>query len=48
METLFDSFLRMARNSRRALTEFDANATIRIETRLLSLARDYGTFPFLP
>jgi hypothetical protein len=38
----------MVRNSRREPLEFDANAAVRIEARLLNLARDYGTFPYLP
>ena len=49
METLLETFLRMVRNSRRKPVEFDANATVRIETRLLDLAsRDHSTFPYLP
>ena len=49
METIFETFLRMVRSSRRQPLEFDANATVRIETRLLDLAsRDHGTFPYLP
>jgi hypothetical protein len=49
METLVETFLRMVRNSRREPLPFDANATVKIETRLLDLgARDHGTFPYLP
>ena len=49
METLLETFLRMVRHARREPLEFDANATVRIETRLLHLtSRDHGTFPFLP
>jgi hypothetical protein len=49
METLLETFFRMARRARREPLEFDANATVRIETRLLDLAsRDHGTFPYLP
>jgi len=48
METLLEYFLRMVRNSHRERMEFDANATVRIETRLLNLARNHGTFPYLP
>lgn len=49
METLLETFLRMIRHARREPVEFDSNATVRIETRLLDLAsRDHGTFPYLP
>ena len=49
MEPLLETFLRMVRNSRREPLAFDANATVKIETRLLDLgARDHGTFPYLP
>jgi hypothetical protein len=49
METLVETFLKMVRNSRREPLPFDANATVRIEARLLDLgARDHGTFPYLP
>ena len=49
MEALFESFLRMVRHSRREPVEFDANATVSIEARLLGLAsRDHGAFPYLP
>jgi hypothetical protein len=35
--------------SRREPLEFNANATVKIETRLLDLtSRDHGSFPFLP
>ena len=48
METLVETFLRMERNSRRQPLPFDANATVKIETRLLDLgSRDHGTFPYL-
>lgn len=49
METLLETLLRMVRSSRREPMTFDANATVRIETRLLDLAsRDHSTFPYLP
>lgn len=49
METLFESFLRMVRSPGGEPVPFDANATVRIETRLLDLgSRDHGTFPYLP
>lgn len=49
METLLETFLRMVRNSRREPMAFDANATVRIEAKLLDLgSRDHGTFPYLP
>jgi len=49
METLLETFLRMVRSSRREPLAFDANATVRIEARLLDLAsKDHGTFPYLP
>lgn len=48
METLVETFLRMERNSRPEPLRFDANATVRIETRLLDLGARYpGTFPYL-
>jgi len=49
METLLKAFSRLARHARREPVEFDVNATVGIETRLLELAsRDHGTFPYLP
>jgi hypothetical protein len=49
METLLKAFFRMVQHARREPVEFDADATVRIETRLLDLAsRDHGTFPYLP
>jgi hypothetical protein len=46
METLLETLLRMVRREPLA---FDANATVRIEERLLDLgSRDHGTFPYLP
>lgn len=49
METLLETFLRMVRSSRREPMAFDANATVRIETKLLDLgSRNHGTFPYLP
>ena len=49
METLIETFLRMVRNARREPLRFDANATVKIETRLLDLgSKDHGTFPYLP
>lgn len=49
METLLETFLYLFRNSRQKPMEFDANATVKIETRLLDLAsRDHSTFPYLP
>lgn len=46
MATLVETFLRMVR---REPVRFDANATVKIETRLLDLgSRDHGTFPYLP
>jgi len=49
MATLVETFLRLVRNSRRETLPFDANATVKIETRLLDLgSRDHGTFPYLP
>jgi len=49
METLLETFLRMARSSRQEPMAFDANATVRIESKLLDLgSTDYGTFPYLP
>ena len=49
MDTLLETFLRLVRNSRREPVEFDGNATVSIEARLLKLAsRDHGAFPYLP
>jgi len=49
MDTLLETLLRMVRSSRREPLRFDANAAVRIETRLLDLgSRDHGTFPYLP
>ena len=48
METPLEFFLRMNRNSRREPMEFDANAAVRIDARLLSLATAQSSFPFLP
>lgn len=49
METPLETFLRMVRHARQTPVEFDANATVKIEPRLLGLAsRDHGTFPYLP
>jgi hypothetical protein len=49
METLLETFFRMVRHARREPLEFNANATVKIETRLLDLtSRDHGSFPFLP
>jgi hypothetical protein len=49
MDTLLETLLRMVRSSRREPLGFDANAVVRIETRLLDLgSRDHGTFPYLP
>ena len=49
MDRLLDSFLRMVRQVRREPVRLDANATVKIETRLLDLAsRDHSTFLYLP
>ena len=49
METLLKALSRMTQHARREAVEFDANATVGIEARLLELAsRDHGTFPYLP
>jgi hypothetical protein len=49
MDTLLETLLRMVRSSRQEPMAFDANATVRIESKLLDLgSRDHGTFPYLP
>jgi len=49
MEALLESLFRMVRHSRRVPAEFDANAAVNIEARLLELAsRGHDDFPYLP
>jgi len=49
METLLEALLRMVRSSRQEPTAFDANTTVRIESKLLDLgSTEHGTFPYLP
>ena len=49
MENLVETLLRMVRRARQEPMVFDANATVRIESKLLDLgSTDHGTFPYLP
>ena len=49
MENLLETLFRMVRRARHEPMVFDANATVRIESKLLDLgSTDHGTFPYLP
>jgi len=49
MGTLLETLLRTLRSSRQEPMAFDANATVRIESRLLDLgSTNHGSFPYLP
>ena len=49
METLLETLLRMVRSSRQEPMAFDANATVRIESKLLDLgSTNHGSFHYLP
>ena len=49
MKTLLETLLRTVRSSRQEPMAFNANATVRIESRLLDLgSTNHGSFPYLP
>ena len=49
MKTLLETLLRTVRSPHQEPMAFDANATVRIESKLLDLgSTNHGSFPYLP